>query len=190
MSAWDDAFSLVPFIHLPVVQGQRVLAVGPAAKSLAMTALRYPTTVEVVTIGIPAMPTTDPRVRSLSSLLDLPIGWRADLVGVAEQVISDRMLESLHQLHNSDTGVLVAASPSPVAVRRLKDMLRAQWSTIQPYREWTGDAVPSWFFLAADHGFKRHRPVPSWTVRLSEKYLPALFTLSKDEYAVAYGGNP
>ena len=85
-------------------------------------------------------------------------------------------------------GVAVFAAPSPASVRPLKDALRSRWGTLQPFREWTGDATPSWFILAADHGFRRCRPVPGWTTRLSEKYLPALFTLSKDEYATAYGG--
>ena len=189
MTAWDDAFAVVPLVHLPVVQGQRVLAVGPAAMSLAVTSLRYPTTVEVAVVGIPGMPTVDPRVRTIKELRDLPPGWMADLVGVATPVLSEDLLNQIHMRQNALTGVAVFAAPGPAAVRPLKDALRSRWSTLQPYREWTGEAVPSWFILAADHGFKRYRPVPSWPTRLSEKYLPALFTLSKDEYAAAYGGS-
>jgi hypothetical protein len=187
MTAWDDAFAIVPLVHLPVVKGQRVLAIGPAAMSMAVAALRYPTNVEVV---IQAMPTTDPRVRKIDDLAALPAGWVADLVGVAAPELSESLLTQIHQRHNSTTGVAVFAVPGPRAVRPLKDALRSRWNTLQPYREWTGEAVPSWFILAADHGFKRHRPVPGWTSRLSDKYLPALFTLSKDEYAAAYGGAP
>ena len=188
MSAWDEAFAVVPLVHLPVVQGQRVLAIGPAAMSLATTALRYPTTAEVVTVGIPGMQQLDPRVHAMSSLADLPAGWAADLVGVAVDNLTSSMIQDIRQRHLADVGVAVFAAPSPASVRPLKDALRSRWGTLQPFREWTGDATPSWFILAADHGLRRCRPVPGWTTRLSEKYLPALFTLSKDEYATAYGG--
>lgn len=150
-------------------------------------ALRYPTTAEVVTVGITGM-AHDPRLRSVPAVQALPSGWTADILGVANTTLSEEALSILHAHYNASEGVAVFAAPVPKSVRPYKDAIKSRWGTVQPYREWTGDSTPSWFLLAADHGFKRYRPVPGWTSRLSEKYLPALFTLAKDEYALVYGG--
>ncbi len=70
----------------------------------------------------------------------------------------------------------------PGQVRAARDLVQKYWSVVQPYREHLpGQAAPQWFLMAGNHGFKRHRPVPGWTSRLTDKYLPVLFTFSKDE---------
>lgn len=186
--AWDEAFSVVPLIHLPAAAGQRMLVMGESAAPMVALALRYPTTREVVVINCPAP--QDNRVRAVKNINELPSNWMADLLAVAIPGITDPILQALKSVHASDTGVAVFAVDNPANLRPVRDLLRRRWSITQPYRDYVGAPAPAWFVLAADHGFKRQRPVPGNTVRLSEKYLPALFTLAKDEYAQAYGNAP
>jgi len=112
---------------------------------------------------------------------------------VATPGISQVKVQALRAHHRADTGVAVFAVARASQVRATKDILRLSWSVVQPYREFTPDvedptARVAWFLMAADHGFKRHRAVPPWSKRMTDKYVPAVFTLAKDEYALAYGG--
>jgi hypothetical protein len=192
---FHEALGIVPLVHLPVAQGQKVLVVGKDALYAGGLALRYPTTAEVMIVdaelGKPS-PTADKRVHWVARMEDLPADWKADFVAVAVPALTDSLVDAVRRRHLAETGVGVFAISRPGAVRAAKDTLRRFWTTVQPYREHVPPAMdPSgsmWFMLVSDHAFSRQRPVPAWTKRISDKYLPALFTLSKDEYALAYGG--
>jgi hypothetical protein len=176
-----------------VTPGQRVLIVGRDAVPAAMSALRYPQTVEVVIVDeTGALPLGDKRARQVARLEQIPPGWIADLVVVAMPVLTDSLVQAVRLHHRADSGVAAFALARPAQIRQAKEILRKNWSTVQPYRENVPEAVElenrtAWFLLAADHGFKRHRPIPPWAKRLSDKYVPALFTLARDEYTLAYG---
>lgn len=189
--AFTEALAMVPLVHLPVVAGQRVLVVGTDAIPAALVALRYPTTVEVIIVDERPPQLQDRRVRCVPRMEQLLPSWKADLAVVAVPVITDSLAQAVYAHHVADTGVAVFALARAQQVRAAKEQLRKLWSSVQPYREQVprsdGESV-AWFLLAGDHGFKRHRPVPAWAKRLTDKYIPALFTLAKDEYALAYGG--
>lgn len=194
--AFAEALALVPLIHLPVAPNQRVLLVGPDATPAALAALRYPQTVEVVIVDESdrAGPSFgDKRVKSAPSIEALPKSWMADLIIVALPALTDAKIQSIRTHHKAESGVAAFAVARASQTRATKEALRRSWSTVQPYRENTPEvedptARVAWFMLAADHGFKRHRVIPPWSKRLTDKYVPALFTLAKDEYALAYGG--
>lgn len=194
--AFIEALSLIPLIHLPVAANQRVLLVGADAAPAALAVLRYPQTVEVVIIdasGRAGQQFGDKRVKSAPSVEALPKAWVADLLVVALPALTDASVQALRAHQRAESGVAVFAVARASQVRATKDMLRRSWSTVQPYREYTPEvedptARVAWFLLAADHGFKRHRAIPPWSKRMTDKYVPALFTLAKDEYAQAYGG--
>lgn len=193
--AFIEALSIVPLIHLPVVPNQRVLLVGVDAAAAAPAVLRYPQTIEVVIVGAGDRPAVlgDKRVKYAPSIDALPKEWMADLIIVALPAITDAKVQLIRAHHRADSGAVVFAVARASQVRAAKDMIRRGWSTVQPYREMTPEvedptARVAWFLLAGDHGFKRHRAVPPWAKRMSDKYVPALFTLAKDEYALAYGG--
>lgn len=189
-----EALSIVPIIHLPAGGGgQRVLIVGAAAMPAAMVALRYPQTVEVLVVDETPTGLNDKRVRQVARMEQVPAGWKADLAVVAVPVVTDSLAAAVRLHHKADTGVAAFALARPMQVRSTKAMLRGQWSTVQPYREFVPTAAEAdnrtaWFLLAGDHGFKRTRPIPPWARHLSENYVPVLFTLSKDEYALAFTG--
>lgn len=188
--AFAEALGMVPMVHLPVTAGQRILIVGRDAAPAALVALRYPTTVEVVVIDPSPPALADKRVRSLARMEQLNPAWKADLIAVAVPVITDSLAQSVYDHHRADTGVAVFALARAQQVRATKEQLRKHWSSVQPYREVVpaSEGGTAWFLLAGNHGFKRHRPIPAWSKRLTDKYIPALFTLAKDEYTLAYGG--
>lgn len=194
--AFSEALALIPLIHLQVAANQRVLLMGADAAPAALAVLRYPQTVEVVIVDDSARSPAqlgDKRVKYAPNLAAIPAAWKADLLIVATPGISPVKVQALRAHHRADTGVAVFAVARASQVRATKDTLRLSWSVVQPYREFTPDvedptARVAWFLMAADHGFKRHRAVPPWSKRMTDKYVPAVFTLAKDEYALAYGG--
>lgn len=185
MDAFSEALAVVPVVHMPVTPGQQVLLLGPGAGVAADIVLRYPTTSAVYIVG-DTITSKDRRVQAVPSLDQVPPGW-ADLSVIVIPVLTDPIVAATYARHRANTGIAVFALANPTQVKAARDLVKKTWSVVQPYREHTANG-PAWFLLAGDHGFKRHRPMPGWTSRLTEKYLPALFTLAKDEYAGAFGG--
>jgi hypothetical protein len=185
MDAFSEALAVVPVIHMPVTPGQQVLLLGPGAGAAADIVLRYPTTTSVLVVG-DTVTTKDRRVQTMSSLDLVPLGW-ADLSVVVIPVLTPAIVQAVYARRRAPAGIAVFALANPTQVKATRDLVKTIWTVVQPYREHTENG-PAWFLLAGDHGFRRHRPVPGWTGRLTEKYLPALFTLAKDEYAGAFGG--
>lgn len=184
MDAFGEALGVVPIVHLPVTPGQNVLLIGKGSAAAAEIALRYPTTTNVRLVD-ESYTTKDGRVQP-ARLDQLPADWCADLAIVVLPTLSDTLVSAVRQRHKARSGVAVFAVSQPGLVRRYRDLLAQYWSVVQPYREYLpGISTPQWFLMAGDHGFQRHRPVPGWTSRLTDKYLPVLFTFSKDEYALS-----
>lgn len=187
MDPFGEALSVVPIVHLPAVPNQRVILIGVGATAALETVLRYPTTAQVLVVDSPAIETKDRRVRFLQRIEQVPPDYKADLIIVAVPIISDSLLDAVQQRLRPDAGVVGIAIARPTQVRPTREAARNRWTFVQPYRENVpGQKEPSWFLLAGNNGFKRYRPIPAWTTRLSESYVPALFTLSKDEYTLAF----
>lgn len=186
---WNEALAIVPMLHTPVrPSGQKALILGTAAVPAAILALRYPGFASVITWtdALPQGLSTDKRVRQISSLDDLPDSEMMDFVAIAEPRLDDAVLQSVRQ-HTTASSVIVIAVPQPAMVRPLMDVLRRTWRVVQPYREHTPN--PAYFLLVGDQSFKRARPCPGFTKRLTDKYIPALFTFAKDEYAMISGSS-
>lgn len=188
---WNEALAVVPMLHTPVKPAgqQKALIIGTAAVPAAILALRYPGFASVVTWtdALPQGLSADKRVRQVSSLDDLPPAETFDFVAIAESRLADEVLQTVRQ-HTTASSVIVIAVPQPTLVRPIMDVLRRTWRVVQPYREHTPD--PAYFLLVGDQPFKRARPCPGFTKRLTDKYIPALFTFAKDEYAMISGSAP
>ncbi len=181
MDAFGEALGVVPIVHLPVTPGQNVLLVGKGSGTVAEIALRYPTTASILTVEDP-LANKDSRVQNLTRIDQVPQGWASDLAIVVVPNVTESLVNAVRQRHRAQDGVVVFAIMQPGQVRAARDLVQKYWSVVQPYREHLpGQAAPQWFLMAGNHGFKRHRPVPGWTSRLTDKYLPVLFTFSKDE---------
>lgn len=186
---FNEALVIVPLVHVPVVSLQHVLAVGPGAAATVSYALRYPTFAEVVVIGeqLSSAMRQDKRVRQANRIEDLAPEWKADLVTVSLMGMSDAVLQQVRS-HMKPGGVASIALDRPSALRSTKDTLKRFWPNVAPYREHCPDS--SWFFLVSDRAWAKHRPVPTVAKRMTDRYLPALFTLAKDEYNALFGATP
>jgi hypothetical protein len=184
MDRFNEALSLVPLVHVPVVRDQHMLVVGASAVPAAQAAMRYPTFIEIVINADLPTPIRDPRVHVLPSLTTLLPSWKADLIVVAQTSVTPELLQSL-RAHCKQRTVVVVAVPVPTQVRALKESMRRLWPIVQPYREHLPELT--YFLMASDAPLDRHRPVPGHARHLTDKYLPALFTFAKDEYSALYG---
>ncbi len=187
LDIFGEALVIVPLVHVPVLPMQHVLAIGPGAAATAAYALRYPTFAEVVVIGdqLPQGLRQDKRVRMVARLEDLAPEWRADLVTVSLHGMSEPVLQQLRK-HMQPGAVASIALDRASALRSTKELLKRNWPNVAPYREHCPEA--SWFFLVSDRAWAKHRPVPAVAKRMTDRYLPALFTLAKDEYNALFGG--
>lgn len=188
---FGEAFGVVPVIHTPAT-AQRALAIGAPAASLLQVAARYPFT-ELVYLGDDAPQAIrqplrpDRRMRVISSTRELPADWRADVIAIAVPGLPDSVVAAARQLSGPETVVAIAVDrfgAGPIAKR----LIERSWRTVIPYREWLPE--PQLYLLASDQPLTRRRPVPGWTRRLSEGYLPALFRFPKDEYSALFGAKP
>jgi hypothetical protein len=195
MDAFTEALAVVPLIHLPAAPGQHVLLIGQGAGATADVVLRYPTTTSVVVIGdsVSAAAQKDKRVQLAPALDQVPPAWQADLSLVVVPGLTDQLSSAIAARRVQGTGMAVIAVANPTQVNAMRTQALRSWPVVQPYREHIaagpGGGGPAWFLLAGKYHFKRQRPMPGWTTRLSDRYLPALFTLAKDEYVQAFGGS-
>ncbi len=173
----------VPPIVYTAATAQRALAIGPAASALLTAASRYPFA-ELVYLGDDAPQTLrapsrpDRRLRILPGMMDLPRDWYADVLAVTTPGLPDTSLNVARRLSSRETvGVIAVDKPQNGA--DLRRRLQKLWRFVMPYREHVPEAQV--FFLVSDAPLAVKRPLPSWTKRLSDTYLPSLFRLGKDE---------
>jgi len=183
---FGEALTIVPLIHVPVQPLQQVLAIGPGAATTVAYALRYPTFAEVVIVGEqpPHAQRQDKRIKVVARLEDLAPEWKADLVTVSLMGISEGVVQQLRK-HMSPGAVASIAVDRASVLRSTKDLLKKHWPNVAPYREHCPEV--SWFFMVSDRSWIKHRPVPAVAKRMTDRYLPALFTLAKDEYNALFG---
>jgi len=82
--------------------------------------------------------------------------------------------------------VLVVALDQFERGREAKSAMSRLWRQVIPYREWAPE--PVLFLLASDRRFGPFkRPVPKNLQRVTEAWIPAMFTLAKDENFLLYG---
>lgn len=176
-----EAVSLVPWVHVPVGQAQRIVTVGYEASSAALVGLRFPEVRDVVIIGATAP--SDARVRTFSSLTDLPPTWTPDLAVLTVPVVTPDLLRAVHL---SPAGIVCAALQRFDDVVPVKALMRAAFRYITVYREYIG-GEPALFLMGSNAPISRQRAMPAFSKRYTDKSLPNLFTFAKDEYQMIFG---
>jgi len=188
---FNEAIGVVPLIHTPVSEDQHLLVVGAGAIASAVVGLRYPTFTQVGIVAaaneVPVQLRQDKRVNLFPRLEDVPTAYRADLITVAIPSLTDDTLVKL-KLHSTPQSIVCIAVPNATAARAMKDGARRIWSTVAPYREHLPSGGSAYFLLCSGLGLTKHRVVPAWTRRITDRWVPALFTWAKDEYATLFGG--
>lgn len=184
IEAFAEALSVPPMLHVTPAKPINVLIFGQFALPLGRFALRYPNTVDVRLVSTDTA-LKDQRCQQHDRLDDLPSGWLADIVAIAVPGDPTALLPELKLKMKAD-GVIVVAIDQFAKGRKVKDAMQVLWKQTLPYREYAPD--PALFLMASDRKFSTSlRPLPTNLKRLNTRYIQAIFTLAKDEYALLYG---
>lgn len=190
-AAFDEGLSIPAIAHTPVAAA-RALALGPAATALLVTAARYPFR-ELVYLGEDAPAflrkglRSAARVHIAAAARDLPADWKADVIAITVPGLPDASLALARQYSHPGTVVVVAVdkfAAGGVAKRAVSKL----WRTVIPYRDFIPEA--QLYLLASDSPVTTKRPVPGWSARISESYMPAMFRFPKDEYTALHALPP
>jgi hypothetical protein len=181
-----EAISVVPLVHAPVRQNQNALVIGSHALPAAGLAARYPSFVDIAVMSA----STDRfnknrRIRKVAAKSDLRPGWSADLVVIAEPIISEEHFDIARGVSGQDSVVVFAVNEFSEGTA-LRKKIAERWKYMMPYREHL--PRPALFIMASDSPIKMQRKVPDGTSRMQKSYIPSLFILAKDEYQDLYGG--
>lgn len=179
-----EALSVVPLIHTDP-SATKALAIGTAAASLLVAAGRYPFTDlvfagEEVPSALRSPSKPDRRLRVVKDAREILPSWKADVIAVAVPGLPDSTIAAARAASGPSTVVVMAVDRMSVG-GTAKRLLEKSWRVVIPYREYLPES--QLYLLASDRPLSRLRPVPGWTRRLSEGYLPALFRFAKDDYA-------
>jgi len=181
-----EAVSVIPLVHAPVRQNQNALIIGSHALPAAGLSSRYPSFVDIAVMGANIERFNKyKRIRKIAGSSDLPSSWTADLIVIAEPVITDEHIELARRVSNQKTVVVFAINDFPDGADFRKRIFD-KWKIVLPYRDHL--PRPALFFIASDSLLKMQRKVPDGTSRIQKSYIPSLFILAKDEYQALYGG--
>jgi len=173
---YAEAAALVPMLH--VKPGPTtVLVAGPLAALLAAEALRWRDTTSVLVHGSSQIPIKDSRLSYPTTLEPASV----DVV-----LLSPDMAPSEYAPALKRGGVLQASTYQQEKVASLRASMKTLTGAAVPYREYLPE--PLWLVIgAAGSSPRRVRRPPDGARRITERYLPALFSFGKDEIAVVFG---
>lgn len=171
-----EACALLPMLHVPLSGPTTVLCLGTQAEKLAADCLRWR---DVQTVHLLTPP---------ASLRDRRIEIGAPAAGTCAAVLSspDEDADAFTGALKPE-GVYCASTNDAAKVQALLRRIRALFPrSVAPWRE----HLPAELFgvLACPRGVpKRMRTLPGGARRLSDKYLPCLFTFAADETPLIFG---
>lgn len=177
---YAEAAVLIPMLHVkPGKTSVRV--VGPMAPMMAAEALRWRDTAEVWLDQQP--PIKDSRIQIV------PTG-NYNHVGAFDTVLlsPDMDPEPFVPLLKKG-GILQASTFAEPRIGPLRAKMRVLTGSAVPYREFTPE--PLWFVLGCSGGAPhRQRKPPDGARRITERFLPAMFSFGKDEIPFIFGPDP
>lgn len=171
-----EACALLPMLHVPASQENTVFCLGRDAEVLAIDCLRWR---DVVAVHLLAPPRTlrDKRVH-----IGLPKPGTCAAVLTSPDDAAENFLPAL-----KTNGVFCTSTIMPEATPiMLRNARRMFPKGIVPWREYLPD--PLFGLIACPTGApRRARNPPIGAKRISEKYLPMLFTFGADETPLVFG---
>jgi hypothetical protein len=171
---YAEAAALVPLLHLR--PGSTVVRVaGPLSALLASEALRWRDTTEVW--ADQPLPIKDSRIQTVQ-----PNHTAAfDAVLLSPDMNPEPFMALLKR-----GGILQCATTVADKLVPLRVQVKALTGAAVPYREYTPE--PIWFVIGAVGSMPRRvRRPPDGAKRVTERFLPALFSFGKDEMQTVFG---
>lgn len=170
---YAEAAALVPMLH--VRPGPTVVRVaGPLSALLAAEALRWRDTTHVCTEI--AVPIKDSRI-TLGKDADM----QADAVLLSPDMDPEPYLPILKK-----NGVIQASTYNEQRIISLRNKIKKMTGGAIPYRENLPETL--WFIIGSVGTTPRRlRKPPDGARRITERFLPALFSFGKDELPLIFG---
>lgn len=170
---YAEAAAMVPLLHVP--PGPTVILVaGVLAPVMAADSLRWRDTVKVLT-DIP-ITINDSRIS---------VG-KADPGSVDVVLLSPEMDPEPFVSLLKKGGIIQASTYLDARVGTLRKKIKDLTGGSVPYREYLPENL--WFVIGASGSTpKRQRKPPDGARRITERFLPALFSFGKDEIPLVFG---
>ena len=175
---YAEAAALVPLLH--VRPGPTVVRVaGPLSVLLAVEALRWRDTREVW-VDQP-VPVKDSRIKPVPTKGTFNHTGMFDIV-----LLSPEMDPEGYQPILKKGGVIQASTYDLKKIAGLREKIKRMTGAAVPYRETLPE--PLWFVLGCSGSTPRRvRRPPDGAQRITERFLPALFSFGKDELPFIFG---
>ncbi len=171
---YAEAAALVPLLH--VAPGPTtVLVSGPLAPLLALEALRWRDTVQVLT----DVPITIKDSRVLVNKIPPPNS--VDVVLLSPEIDPEVFMPVLKK-----GGVIGTSTYQDSKIGPLRAKIKLLTGGAVPYREFLPENL--WLVLGVvGSSPRRVRKPPDGARRVTERFLPAMFSFGKDEIALIFG---
>lgn len=170
---YAEASALVPLLHVaPGVT--TVFAAGSLSPLLAAEALRWPDTRSVMTDI--QTPVNDARV----TVNKTPTPGTVDAVLLSPEIDPTPYVNLLNK-----NGIIVASTYVDAKVNGLRNKLRTLTGSAIPYREFVPETL--WLVIGSRTKPQRVRRPPDGARRITERFLPLLFSFGKDEIPLVFG---
>lgn len=165
-----EAAALLPLLHTPVGNAA-VACIGPTAEMLAAEALRW-TDVNPVLMLSPPEKIKDRRITMIAKLQPAS----CDVILLSPEQSPDMWRYAL-----KPNGIMQALTMDPEKIKALCQTMYNLFGNATPWREHTPDVLYGVISRNGASKPERVRRVPGGAKRLSEAYIPCLFTFGKDE---------
>jgi hypothetical protein len=175
---YAEAAALVPLLHMR--PGPTMVRVaGPQATLLAAEALRWRDTTEVWSDQ--PLPIKDSRVKLVPAKEMFNHSNFFDVVLLSPDMDPEPFMSLLKK-----GGIIQSATTAADKLPALRVQIKALTGAAVPYREYTPE--PIWFVIGAVGSTPRRvRRPPDGARRITERFLPALFSFGKDELPAVFG---
>lgn len=175
---YAEASALVPLLH--VKAGPTVVRVaGPLSVLLAAESLRWRDTTEVWTDT--PLPIKDSRIKVVPTKEMFNHTSFFDVVLLSPEIDPEPWMPVLKK-----NGIIQASTHADAKVGPLRSKVKTLTGSAVPYREYLPE--PLWIVIGCLGSTPRRvRSPPEGARRITERFLPALFSFGKDEIPLIFG---
>lgn len=158
-----------------------VLLVGPLAALMAPEALRWRDTTEVWT-DVP-LPIKDSRIKLIPDDKAFSLVNKIDVLLLSPEIAPELFISVL-----KNGGIVQASTFDDTKVNALRTNIKTLTGSAVPWREYV--PAPLWGMIGClGSSPRRVRRPPEGAKRITERFLPALFSFGKDEIPLVFGSS-
>lgn len=173
-----ESQALLPMLHVPQMSGRQVATVGPYAEVMAAEVHRWPDVSDIFLLEKP------------KKVSGKKYQYVEELPEVDAILLSPEQDPSLWFKHLKNGGIIQATTSRPDRWNALLRRVRELSGNAVPWREYLPEPLYGVIGHKGGTSARRVRRSPKAALRLTDSYLPCLFTFGKDELPLVLGTNP